>query len=160
MSNCVPTWRTNPGVSISSGVSGSPGGGISSSDAGVADLEPSIAPALVARPTPPPLSTALFWPITTVGSKRTLSLSACLGVADCSTTDARSDRPPGLGEAGLCQPSLSCLQANCWLDIGLGTLRFLFFCARFSVSFVGGATAIPSANLGALSRTDSQQSWP
>ena len=79
----------------------------SSSDAGVADLEPSIAPALVARPTPPPLSTALFWPITTVGSKRTLSLSACLGVAGCSTTDARSDRPPGLGEAGLYQSSLS-----------------------------------------------------
>ena len=46
-----------------------------------------------------------------------------------------------------------CLQANCWLDIGLGTLCFLFFCARFSVSFVGGATEIPPANLGALSRT-------
>ena len=152
MSDYVPTWRANPGVSVSGGISSSPGGGISSSDAGVVDLEPSIAPAPVTQPTPPPLSTALFWPIITVGSKRTLSLSACLGVAGCSTAGARSGCPPGLGEVGLWSTFafFVCRRIASWISASV-PLRFLvFFWRAVQRQFRGGRNCNPICKFGSF----------
>lgn len=94
----------------------------------------------VTQPTPPPLSTALFWPIITVGSKRTLSLSACLGVAGCSTAGARSGCPPGLGEVGLWSTFafFVCRRIASWISASV-PLRFLvFFWRAVQRQFRGG----------------------